>query len=534
MERIIRLIPGYDPFRDAGDCRFDAKVAQRACDFFPKCLTHVKGELAGKPFEMEDWQKAIIANAFGWKRADGTRRYREVFIMVPRKNGKTSLAAGITCLVAFCDGEPGAEMYSAAGDRHQASLVRNIVTRMIRNEPELAKRSTTYQHSITFAENDGSYESISAEAGTKHGFNTHLAIIDELHVQPDRELVDALTTSTGARRQPLIVYITTSDYERPSICNEIQQYAEWVRDGIVENPAFLPIIHAADIDDDWKDPKIWAKANPNLDISISEEFLAAECKRAQESPAFENTFKRLHLNIKTEQERRWIVMAEWDACSDKIDPDRLVGRACWAGVDLASKIDLTSMVFSFPPDADDPLWRFVAEFWIPAEYSRKREPRIREHLLNWARQGYLHMTPGNVTDYNAIRDCLNERREIYSIQQIGLDPYNASQFGQQLIADGWEPERVIEVRQGISLSEACKEMERLIKSRAMAHGGHPVLRWNASNVTVWVDRHENIWPDKMKSSEKIDGISALATGMRLALTGESVEDASGGTDLLFL
>jgi phage terminase large subunit-like protein len=288
LREIAKLIPGYDPFATAaqGDW-FDEKAAQKACDFFPRYLTHVKGKLAGKPFQLKSWQKAIIANIFGWKRADGTRRYREVFIFVPRKNGKSLLSAGIILCAMFLDKEPGAELYSAAADRDQARLVFEMAKAMVLNNPSLASRANVFKFSITLKSDETtSYKAISSDAHTKHGYNTHLAVIDELHALADRELVDVLTTSTGARSQPLIVHVTTSDFERKSICNEKHDYAKKVRDGIRSESTFLPVIYEASNDADWKDPLVWHTANPNLGISFTEQFLQTECKRATEEPAF--------------------------------------------------------------------------------------------------------------------------------------------------------------------------------------------------------------------------------------------------------
>ncbi|KKL20610.1 hypothetical protein LCGC14_2453730, partial [marine sediment metagenome] len=350
LDKIIRLIPGYDPVSTAGECTFDEKAAQHVIDFFTECLTHVKGDMKGQPFILQPWEQAIVANLFGWKQPDGARRYREAFIFIPRKNGKTTLTAGIVLYTLFCDGEPGAEIYSAAKDREQAALLYEQAKGMVLQEPELSSRSTLYAtyKSIVIASEGSSYKAISAEASTKYGYNTHLAIIDELHAQHNRELVDVLMTSTGARRQPLIIHITTSDYERESICNEKHLQASKVRDGITKDPSFLPVIYEATIDDDWADPKVWAKANPNLDVSLPTKYLERECQHAKEVPAYENTFKRLHLNIRTEQATRWISMESWDACDEKIDLADLVGRDCYAGLDLASKIDVASFVLLFP------------------------------------------------------------------------------------------------------------------------------------------------------------------------------------------
>jgi len=264
----LKLIPGYDPEATGGDYTFNEDRARIACWFFHQCLKHVKGAKAGTALLLEPWQRAIVGNLFGWYRRDGTRRYREAFVFVPRKNGKTTLAAGIMLYMMFMDGEPGAELYSAAADREQATLVYEQAKGMVLADPDFSRMCKIYSTAkcIYDEKTNSSYKAVSAEANTKHGYNSHCVIIDELHAHKDRELVDVLITSTGSRTQPLVLHVTTSDYQRESICNEKYEYACQVRDGIIDDPSFLPVIYEASIDDDWKDPEIWAKANPNLGV----------------------------------------------------------------------------------------------------------------------------------------------------------------------------------------------------------------------------------------------------------------------------
>ena len=516
LHRIARLIPGYDPFATAGDCWFDAEAAQTACDFFPECLTHVKGELAGKPFVLAPRQQAIIANLFGWKRPDNTRRYREAFIFMPRKTGKSLLTAGIINYVLFCDGEPGAEIYSAAAERDQARLVFEMVKAQIEAEPELLSRAEVYKYSIVLG--NSSYKAISADAHTKHGFNTHLAVIDELHAQPNRELVDVLSTSTGARRQPLLISITTSDFERESICNEKHEYASKVRDGIIDDPAFLPVIYEASRDDDWTSPETWRKAIPNLNVSVSEEFIAAECRKAQEEPAFENTFKRLYLNIRTEQAVRLIPMDKWDACGEKFDAKMLEGRPCYAGLDLSTVNDITACVLVFAPKGDGEPYYVLPYIWCPRITAEKRNRKSRVPYLQWAKEGHIELTPGNSVDYRFIRKRINELGKRFKIQEVPYDPWNASHLATELgEEDGFQ---MVEFRQGmISMNEPTKFLLRLLLDGKLRHGGNPVLRWMASNASGKTDPAGNIKPDKQSSGEKIDGIVALIMGLGRTMIG---------------
>lgn len=510
----IQLIPGYDPVATAGDCFFDEDAARLAADFFPDCLKHVKGEKAGQPFELEPWEAGIIANVFGWKRPDGTRRYRTVFIFVPRKNGKTSLTGGATCYMLFVDKEPGAELYSAAADAKQARLVWDQVVGMIRQEPEMVRRCRIYKgyKSIELRDLRAVYRVISHDAGTKYGFNTQFATVDELHAQPNRDLVDALETSIGSRREPLLWYITTSDWDRESICNEKLKYAEKVRDGGIEDPSFLPAIWAADRDCDWQDPDVWRAANPNLGVSLSLDYLERECQRAVEVPAYENTFKRLHLNIKTGQSTRIIPMAEWDACAGAVDPEALKGQRCYAGLDLSSTMDTTALALLFP-DAGNAVLPF---FWVPGDNARERERRDRVPYITWARQGYVELTPGNVVDYAYIRRRLNELSKDYDIQETAYDPWNATQLALQLQdEDGF---RMVEYRQGWkTMNEPMKYTLALIRKGDMRHGGHPVLREQAKNLAAKIDASENMRPDKKGSSERIDGMVAVFMAIGLTI-----------------
>ena len=500
------LIPGYDPIATAGDCWFDEAAAEKALSFFPDCLTHVKGELARTPFILEPWESAIIANMFGWKRPDGSRRYREVFIYVPRKNGKTCVAAGIVLLVLFTDGEAGAEIYSAAADRDQAVLVFAQAEGMVLQDEDMSARTQIYKTGKSIVFGNSSYKAISAEANTKHGYNTHLAVIDELHAQPNRELVDVLTTSTGARRQPLIVHITTADFDKPSICNEKLDYASKVRDGIIEDPSFLPVIYEAAIDDDWTSPEVWAKANPNLGVSVSLEYLERECERAKNVPAYENTFKRLHLNIRTEQDVRWLGVEKWDACKEPVP--HLVGKRCIAGLDLSTKSDITALVLLF---RNEGMYSVLPYFWIPSARAHDKETQDRVPYLTWQRQGFIEFTPGDVVDYEFIRAKVNELAGVYEFDEIAADPWNAQQLLTQLIDDG---HTVVEIRQGFkTMSPAMKEFEGLILDRKIAHGGNPILRWMFSNLAVKTDAAGNIKPDKEKSTQRIDGIAALLNAL---------------------
>jgi len=513
-DEVLRLIPGYDPFATAGDCRFDRRAAQRAVDFFRECLTFTAGEWRGQPFALQPWQQAIVGNLFGWKRSDGMRRYREVFIYVPRKCGKSELAGGLGNLLTFGDREPGAQVYCAAADREQARLVFNAAKTMVLAEPALARRSRIYTNAIVVESTGSVFKVVSAEAYTKHGLNAHGVIIDELHAQPDRELVDVLTTATGARRQPLIIYITTADYDRQSICNEKYAYALKVRDGVFADPAFLPVIYEAGPQEDWTDPATWARANPNLHVSVSAEYLRRECQRAQETPTYENTFKRLHLNLRTQQDVRWLSLEQWDACgATPVDEDELAGRDCYGGLDLSTTTDVSALVLLFR-DEDGGV-TLLPYFWVPGDNAERRERRDRVPYQTWARQGLLELTPGNVIDYDRIRSRINALGQKFHICEIAIDPWNSTQLAVQLQGDGFT---VVTFGQGFKdMTAPTKEWEKLVLCGKLRHGNHPVLRWMASNVAVETDAAGNLKPSKKKSFERIDGIVAGVMALGRAL-----------------
>lgn len=405
--------------QDQGTFHYDKTAAALAITFFEHALVHVKGEWAHQAFRLQPWQRRIVGDLFGWKRKDGTRRYRKAYIEVPRKNGKSTIAAGIALYLLFADGEYGADVYSAAADREQAAIVFETAKQMVELSPLLRPRAELFKRSIFCPETMGAYKVLSADASTKHGLNPHGIIFDELHAQPNRELWDVLNTGMGARRQPLMVMITTAGYDRNSICWEQRSYAKGVLEGRIEDAGFYAYIVAAEEDDDWLDPAVWAKANPNLDVTVKREYLETEAQRAVQSPAYQNTYRRLHLDQWTQQESRWLDMRFWDACNVPL-PD-LTGRTCYAGLDLASTTDIAALVLVFPPAEDgEPTW-WLPFFWTPAENAAERSRRDRVPYDAWRKQGYMETTPGNVIDYDAILERVKQLGSQYRIVEIAFD-----------------------------------------------------------------------------------------------------------------
>lgn len=497
-----------------------------AVRFFERLLVHPKGPLAGQAFRLEPWQRQIITEIFGTRNArTGLRRYRRAYLELPRGNGKTTLVAGIALFLLLADNEPGAEIFGAAADRDQARLAFDVARAMVEESPYLRKMVRVFRHSLVVESTRSVYRVLSAEAYSKHGLNPHGIIFDELHAQPERELYDVLNTAMGKRRQPLMVMITTAGYDQNSICWQQHEYARQVAEGIIDDPTYYPAIWAAPMDADWTAPETWRIANPNWGVSVQPEFLAQECEVAKMTPAYQNTFRRLYLNQWVQQESRWIDMAAWDGCGAALSD--LSGRRCYGGLDLASTTDIAALVLAFAPEREGEPVYLLPFFWIPEDNAIERERRDRAPYLTWARQGYIEMTPGNVIDYAYIRRRINDLAEEYSIQEIAYDPWNATQLSLQLQDDGIQ---MIAMRQGFaSLSAPSKELLRLVMSRGVAHGGHPVLRWMADNVTVKSDPAGNIKPDKARSTNRIDGIVAAIMALD-----RSLRVASGEPEIFFL
>jgi phage terminase large subunit-like protein len=493
--------------KQSREYHFDEKAADLAVAFFERLLTHVKGEWAGEPLTLMAWQRNdIIRPIFGWKRADGTRKYRTAYIEVPRKNGKSTIASGIGLYLLFRDNEPSAEVYSAAADRDQAAIVHDLARQMVEASPHLLGRSEVYKRSIVVPSTNSVYKVLSADAPHKHGLNAHGVIVDELHVQPNRELVDVLTTSTGSRRQPLVVFITTAGFDRESICYEIHEYARQVLEGIIDDPTFFAYIRAADETDDWLDEEVWKKANPGLGVTLKLDYLRTEAERAKRTPAYQNTFRRLHLNQWTQQETRWLPMDLWDACGQPVNIEGLAKRECYGGLDLASTVDIAAFVLDFPPLEEGQPHIWLPHFWIPKTNMIERARKDRVPYDVWVRQGLITATEGNAIDYAFIRSDIEKLQEQYDIREIAFDRFGAVQMSQELEEAGFT---MIAFGQGfISMSPPMTELLRLALEGRVIHGGHPVLRWMADNLAVSMDPAGNVKPDKKKSREKIDGMVA--------------------------
>ena len=487
---------------------FDQAAADRAVDFFPRFLRHSKGEWAGQPINLVPWQERIIRDVFGWKRPDGTRRYRRVYIEVPRKNGKSTMLSGLGIYLLAADGEAGAEIYSVAGDREQARIVFDAAKQMVVDSPTLQEKAglEVYRSSIVRQSTSSSYKVLSSDVNTKHGFNAHGVLFDELHTQPNRELWDVMTTSVGARCQPLIIAITTAGYDRHSICYEVHQQAEQALAAPNDWPDFYPVIYNAG-DLDWHTPEAWRRANPSLGVTVQEEFLAEECRKAIETPGYQNTFRRLFTDEWTEQSSRWIDMAQWDLGSTPVDAESLRGRRCYGGLDLARVSDLSAFLLLFPPEGEAERWKVLVWYWCPEDDILQRSRRDRVPYDVWRDQGLIIATPGNATDFAFIEDEIIKLAGVYNIQEISYDRTFADQMVYKLMEEGLT---MVGFGQGfLSMAPATAELGRLLKAGMLQHGGHPILRWNAGNAVVKQDPAGNLKPDKEKATGRIDGVVAL-------------------------
>jgi phage terminase large subunit-like protein len=492
---------------------------------FINALTHTKGKFARQRFDLRPWQVQIVKKLFK-RRKDGLRQYRTCLLMLPRKNGKSELAAAVALYGLLGDGEIGAEVYSAASDKDQAALVFNVAASMVRADPVLDGQCEIVdsQKRIVHRKSGSVYRAISAEAYSKHGFNASMVVYDELHAAPNRELWDVLSTSMGARTQPLMFAISTAGYDRHSILWELYDHAKKVEETPDLDPSFLPLLYEAPREADWLDEKVWKAANPALGDFRSLDEMRIAANRAKAIPAQQNTFRRLYLNQWTEQAERWIDMSTWDLGATPVDREGLRGRPCYLGLDLASTRDVTALVAVFPDD--DGGFDVLPFFWVPEDTMTARVTRDRVPYDQWQSDGQLFTTSGNVCDYDVIREFVRELADEFDIREIAFDRWGATQLVTQLQGDG---ATCVPIGQGFaSLSAPTKELEKLILSGQVRHGGHPVLRWMAGNVAVEQDPAGNVKPSKKKSTERIDGVVALVMALDRAIRTEhatSVYDA---------
>ena len=524
---------GYNPTRFMAEgSYYDEEAADHAVLFIEQ-LCHTKGKWEKKKFRLMEWQEQIIRDVFGIMKANGKRQFTTAYIEIPKKNGKSELAAAVALYLLFADGEASPEVYGAAADRGQAGIVFDVAKRMVELNPTLSRVSKILgaNKRINDNMNNGFYQVLSAEVGTKHGLNVSGLVFDEVHTQPNRKLFDVLTQGSGdAREQPLYFLITTAGTDRESICYELHQKALDIIEGRKIDKTFYPVIYGADESEDWTDPEVWKKANPSLGETIQIEKVVDACESAKENVGEEIAFRQLRLNQWCNTSVRWMPMDKWDACTFTVDENELEGRVCYGGLDLSSTTDITAFVLVFPPVDEDDKYQVLPYFWLPEETLDFRVRRDHVPYDVWERQGYIQTTEGNVVHYGYIEKYIEGLGERFNIRDIGFDRWGATQMVQNLEGMGFT---VVPFGQGFKdMSPPTKELYKLVLEQKIAHGGHPVLRWNMDNIFIRTDPAGNIKADKEKSTEKIDGAIAMIMALDRAIrggndSGESVYDSRG-------
>lgn len=511
------LIPGYDPYRDAGDdYYYDPEAGARVVRFFRNELKFTKGKWKGLPFDPYPAQAQRLRCTFGWRRvSDGQRRYRVVFLYIPRKNGKSEEAAGIGHYCFICEEENDHEIYVAARDRGQASTLYNMALGMRNQNPMIAQETvvvaTTKELRATW--DNGKMQAISSDALSQHSLSPSVAIVDEVHAQRNGDLIAALKTGMGGREQPLLILITTADLDRPSVCNEELEYAKAVRDGLIHDPRYLPIIYETDKDADPFDEQTWIAANPNYPITPNKDFMVQCSLESRHSLRKLSDFCRYNLNMKTSDLENWINMDFWRLGTKDYTEAHLHGRPCFAAVDLAYKADVASLVLLF----DD--GHTVCRFFVPRNaVDNDKSGKYREFVD----AGYLIIAGDIRTDYDAIKEALRSFNKVYEVKAVAFDPWNASQFASDLADEGWN---MIEFRQGFhSMNEPSKETEARILETRIFHN-NAMLDWMAANCSVKTDPAGNIKPVKPArgASLKVDGIICIVMCVGLEMMHEEDE-----------
>lgn len=501
--------------------KFDVDLANRYLDFF-SLLKHSKGELAGQPIHLELWQCFRIGSVFGWVHKEtGLRRFFEAYHQVPRKNGKSTEAAGVGVELLTIDREQGAEVYSAATKKDQARIIFDEAKRMVNASSHIKKHINIYQTNMSMPMSNSKFEPLSSDANSLDGLNIHGGIIDELHAHKTRDVYDVLVTATGARKQPLIWIVTTAGFNTNGICYEKYDYSVKVLKGVIEDDRFFCYIAQADEGDDVFDENTWIKANPNIGVSCSLEDLRTKAKQAREIPAALTNFMVKHLNMWVNAETAWMNMQKYKECEEEnnnFDINSLEGEKCFCGVDLSATTDITSVNLEFP--LHDGRYAWLNHCFLPEDGILEKERRDKVPYTAWAREGYITLTPGPTIDYEWIQSYIMEMSKKYRIQEIDYDPWNSTQFANNLMNEGFE---CVEIRQGFkTLSEPIKDIEKLILEKRLITFNNPVLRFAISNAVPSLDPAGNIKLDKSKASKRIDPIIAGVTSHARAMLHEHI------------
>jgi phage terminase large subunit-like protein len=499
---------------------FDNEAAMAATEFI-EYLRHSDGKWAGVPFKLLPWQRNIITDVYGTLRENGLRQHEFVYLEVPKKNGKTELAAAAALYHLFADNEENAEVYGCAAERQQAHIAFDAAVNMVDQCPALKKitKFIPSQSILKNTKNKGIYKVLSAEAYSKHGYKPSAVIFDELHAQPDRRLWDIMTFGAGdIRAQPIWWVITTAgdDPDRTSIGWEIHEKARRIIEGEIIDPRWYCKIYGAPDDCDIWHEENWYKANPSLGTIIDIDKVRQAAQSARENPAEEKLFRWLRLNQWVALKSiSWLPLTLWDSTDGKWDMAELVGKKCYAGLDLSSTTDITGLTILFPPQEGIEEWRAIFEAWIPEEGMKRRV--IQDHVPydKWVNQKFLHATPGNAVDYEFVEATINQLALKYDLQILGTDPWNSRMLTQRLMKNDINVQEVPQTMAG--LSPAMKHIEKLLLTERLTHEKNPVARWCFGNVMIAIDGNENIKPMKNKSIERIDVTVSLINAMAIAM-----------------
>lgn len=497
--------------------KYEPVAAAKIITFFEEFL--ILPETEGERFILQPWQAFIIGSLFGWKK-DGYRRFRTAYIEIGKGNGKSPLAAGVGLVGLVADREHGAQIFSAAVNREQAKILWSDADKMVASSPELRAIIKRNVNNLSVASTGSYFRPVSAEKRGLDGKRVHMGLIDELHEHPSGVVVNKMSAGTKGRKQALIFEITNSGFDRESVCWQHHDYSIRILEGNAENDSWfgyvcqldLPVTSGAE-GDDWTDPKVWIKANPNLGVSIPDKYLAEQVKKALDVPAEENIVKRLNMCVWTEQATRAIPMEQWDACSAKVEVED--GEPCYAGLDMANTMDKCAFVLVFPERNGKP-WRVKPHYWVPRAKVEEREKRGDTTYQQWEKNGFLKVTEGNVIDYNVVKQDIIVISEQFKIIEVPKDPWNSTNIGTNLTDEGLN---IIDFPQTMSHYAApTKEFLGAVASMKIAHGGHPVLRADVSAFATYGDANGNMKPDRKKSGGSIDGVAGTLMGMGRAMS----------------
>jgi phage terminase large subunit-like protein len=495
--------------------RFDEAAASRVCEFI-ELLPHTKGQWARRreTISLEPWQCFVLTVVFGWlHRETGLRRFREGYVEVPRKNAKSTLSSGIGLYLFAADGEPGAEVYSAATTRDQAKIVFDDARRMVQKTLDMQFHLgiEVVKNALVVEDSGSKFVPLAAEGSTLDGLNVHGAIVDELHAHKTRAVYDVIDSGRGSREQSLLWNITTAGSDRSGICYERRTHATKVLEGVFEDETTFAIIYTIDDGDDWADPAVWVKANPNYGVSVLPGYMEAQCRKALSMPSAVNNFLTKHLNVWVNADTAWMDMRAWDACAHPdMRPEDFAAQPCWVSLDLASKVDIAARVKLF--DLGDGTYAVFGDYYLP---ERAVENSANSQYAGWVRRDLLHVTDGEVTDYDLIEQHVLEDCRDFDVVEVPYDPFQATQLSGHLLAENVP---MVEMRPTVlNFSEPMKQLEALVLKKRLRHNGDPVLAWMVSNVVCHLDAKDNIYPRKERPENKIDGVVALIMALGRAM-----------------